>query len=91
MNAIDAGVRRYVETLRAEGIETFDSCQGGAGHACPEPVVRFHGNAFEGYRAFAVAMTHGLPVLSVRHVYDVIDLRLTGPWWEMTFRATDPA
>lgn len=87
--ALDPGIRRYVLVLRACAIETFESCEGGPGHACPEPMVRFNGNAFEGFKAFAVAMTHGLPVLSLRHVYDVNDMRLHGPWWEMTFRTTD--
>jgi len=87
---IDHGVRRYVLILRAEGIETFESCQGGDGHAYPEPTIRFHGNAFEGYKAFAIAMTYGLPVAGVRQAYSVEAQRLTGPWWEMTFRTTDP-
>lgn len=85
---IDPGVRPYVLALRAEGIETFESCEGGAGHAYPEPTVRFYGNAFEGFRAFAAAMNRGLPVSTVRQVYDVVDKRLSGPWWEMTFRTT---
>lgn len=86
---LDPGIRRYVQILRAGGIETFESCQGGPGHSSPEPMIRFHGNAFEGYRAFAVAMNHGLPVLSLRCAYDVNEMRLEGPWWEMTFRTTD--
>ena len=57
----------------------------------PEPTVRFHGNAWEGHRAFAIAMERGLPVLAVRRSYSVIDGQLEGPWWEMTFRATAPA
>lgn len=86
---IDAGIRRYVLILRAEGIETEQSCEGGPGHACPEPTVRFSGNAYEGFRAFAVAMTYGLPVLHLRQTYVVVDGQLRGPCWEMTFRSTD--
>jgi len=82
---LDKGIRRYVLALREEGIETFESCEGGSGHSFAEPTVRFHGNAFEGYRAFTAAMNRGLPVCSVRQAYDVIDRRLVGPWWEMTF------
>lgn len=87
---LDAGIRRYVLILRSQGIETFESCEGGRGHAYPEPTIRFHGNASEGFKAVAAAMTFGLPVLSVRRTYDVNDGWLEGPWWEMTFRTTEP-
>jgi hypothetical protein len=88
IGTLDKGIRDYVVKLRLEGIETFESCQGGEGHAFPEPTIRFYGNAYEGYRAFAAAMNHGLPVLSLRRVWDVADGALEGPWWEMTFRTT---
>lgn len=87
---IDPGIAYAVSALRDGGIETFESCQGGQGHAMPEPTVRFHGNAWEGHRAFTVAMERGLPVLAVRRSYSVIDGQLEGPWWEMTFRTTTP-
>lgn len=87
---IDPGIRKFVLILRSRGIETFESCEGGPGHAFPEPTIRFHGNAFEGYRAFTEAMNYGLPVLSLRCAYDVSEMRLEGPWWEMTFRTADP-
>ncbi len=84
---LDHGIRGYVVALWAGAVETFESCQGGPGHSFPEPTVRFHGNAFEGYRAAAVAMNSGLPVLELRRVWDVNELSLEGPRWEMTFRA----
>lgn len=86
---LDPGIRRYVLILRGQGIETFESCQGGDGHVFPEPTVRFHGNSVEGYRAFTAAMNYGLPVSALRRYYQVIDGQLEGPWWEMTFRTTD--
>ncbi|MGI8738532.1 MAG: hypothetical protein ACR2KU_02420 [Gammaproteobacteria bacterium] len=86
---LDKGIRRYVLILRAQGIETFESCEGGEGHCFPEPAVRFHGNSVEGYRGFTAAMNYGLPVYSLRRYYDVIEGQLEGPWWEMTFRTTD--
>jgi hypothetical protein len=84
---IDAGIARAVALLHGNGVETFESCEGGDGHAFPEPTVRFHGNAWAGLRAFSVAMEHGLPVLAVRRAYAVVDGQLTGPEWEMTFRS----
>lgn len=87
---IDPGVRRWVLILRSAGVETFESCQGGEGHAMPEPTIKFFGSSWAGYAAFAVAMEHGMPVLDLRRTYSVIDGQLQGPWWEMTFRTTDP-
>ena len=87
---LDTGIRRYVLILRSQGIETFESCQGGEGHAFPEPTIKFHGNHGEGFKALAVAMTYHLPILSVRLVWDFYDGFPRGPWWEMTFRTTDP-
>ena len=86
---LDKGIRRYVLILRGQGIETFESCQGGKGHSFPEPTIRFHGNAWEGYRAFTAAMNYGLPVVHLRRSWDVLDGCLEGPWWEMTFHTTD--
>lgn len=85
--AIDIGIAVAVSILYKNGVETFESCQGGEGHAFPEPTVRFHGNAWAGLRAMAVAMEHGLPVLAVKRAYAVVDGQLTGPEWEMTFRS----
>ena len=88
---IDAGIQRAVTTLRAGGIETFESCQGGSGHAYPEPTVRFRGDRSEGYRALAAAMQAGLPVAELRRVWPILDGEATGPWWELTFVATSRA
>ena len=83
---IDPGIRYAVLVLRAGGIETFESCEGGPGHAFPDPTIRFHGGAWVGYRAFAVAMEHDLPVLELRRVHDVYGGQLNGPWWALVFR-----
>ena len=83
---LDVGIRHAVEVLNAAGIETFESCEGGHGHAYAEPTVRFHGDRSEGYRALAAAMQTGLPVLELRRVWPILDGEPTGPWWELTFR-----
>lgn len=85
---LDAGIRGAVLLLRSRGIETLESCEGGEGHSYPVPTIRFHGDAWAGYRAFALAMEHGMAVAELRRVYDVVGTQLQGPWWEMTFRAT---
>lgn len=87
---MDAGIAPYVHILRREGIETYESCEGGVGHCFPEPTIRFCGGKAEGFRAFAIAAAHGLPVLSVRRIWTVDDGELTGPVWEIVFRQKAP-
>ena len=82
---LDPGIEREVEALLAASVETFESCEGGAGHAFPEPTVRFYGDRSEGFRALAAAMRAGLQVAVLRRVWPVLDGDPTGPWWEMTF------
>lgn len=83
---IDAGVAPYVAILMGAGVETFDSCQGGRGHGSREPVVWFHGERSEGFRAMAVARNALLPVRELRRVWSIVDGEPTGPHWCMAFR-----
>lgn len=85
---LDPGIRKAVETLSAAGVETYESCEGGPGHAYPEPTVRFHGEPAEGLRALAIALGAGLPVAKVGRIWTVIEGEPAGPWWEMTFSST---
>jgi hypothetical protein len=82
---LDPGIRHAVLVLRQAGIETFESCEGGEGHSSPEPMVRFHGSAWAGYRAFAAAMENGLPVARLQRVWHAAEQQLTGPTWEIVF------
>jgi hypothetical protein len=84
--AIDSGIEHEVRVLWENGVETFESCQGGEGHPFPEPTVRFLGGQAEGPRAFGIARRNGLNVAELRRYWSVIDGELTGPYWEMTFR-----
>jgi hypothetical protein len=83
---IDPGIARAVEILQANGIETFESCEGGDGHAFPEPTVRFHGTPAAGSRALSVCMDYDLPVLCLRRVWYMEYGEPTGPKWELVFR-----
>ena len=87
---LDPGITAAVLALRTAGVETFESCQGGEGHAYPQPTVRFYGERPEGYRAAAVALQKGFDVLALRRVWPINDGELTGPWWELTFATTAP-
>jgi hypothetical protein len=82
---LDSGIRAHVEALNAEGVETFESCEGGTDHAYPEPTVRFYGDRSEGFRALAVAQAANLPVAALRRAWPILDDEPTGPWWELTF------
>lgn len=85
---LDIGIKQAVEILTENGVETFESCEGGEGHAFPSPTIRFHGEYSEGFRAYAIAIANGLRVADLRRVYSHEDNELKGPWWEMTFTPT---
>jgi hypothetical protein len=85
---LDAGIKDAVLLLRKHGVETVESCEGGDGHAFPEPTVRFAGEKSEGYRALAVALQHGFKVMQLRRVWTIQDHEPTGPYWELTFVAS---
>jgi hypothetical protein len=89
-DCLDPGISSIVMLLREHGVETFESCQGGAGHAFLEPTVRFFGGQHEGPRAFAIAHMLGIPVRELRRYWVVLNGELVGPEWEMTFK-TEPS
>jgi len=81
---LDSGIKDAVMALRAAGVETYESCEGGNGHAFLEPTIRFHGQHAEGFRALSVALAAGLRVSELRRVWPVLDGEPTGPCWELT-------
>jgi len=85
---LDRGIEKAVMRLQACGIETFESCEGGLGHAYPEPTIRFHGTPEAGWRAVGICLAYGLPIMALRRVWDVLDgNEPVGPHWEITFRS----
>lgn len=82
---LDKGIKLAVEILVQAGIETYESCEGGPGHAYPEPTIRFGGERSEGFRALAIALQNALPVSSIGRVWTIIDGEPTGPHWEIVF------
>lgn len=85
LDSLDEGIREAVMLLRKHGIETFASCEGGAGHPYLEATIRFDGERSEGFRALAIAMQHNLPVRALRRVWRLLDGEPSGPVWELTF------
>jgi hypothetical protein len=84
---IDLGIRKAVELFQKHQIETCESCEGGIGHSYPEPTVAFYGTPEAGWRAVSVCLAYGLPILSLRRVWDILETNEpTGPHWEITFR-----
>ena len=82
----DPGIELELTVLIGGGVETVQSCQGGEGHAYPEPTVEFRGGVAEAFRAFAWARTYGLDVDELRQVWSIQDGVPVGPHWAMTFR-----
>jgi hypothetical protein len=87
ISGLDPGIAPYVEILQAAGVETFESCQGGEGHAATEPIIRFFGDRSEGFRALDVALKRGLPVRDLRRFWQIVDGEPCGPYWELALRA----
>ena len=82
---LDRWVRFAVLMLRQAGIQTYESCQGGAGHAFPEPTVRFEGTKSDAFRAVAAVRAHGLPAHHLRQFWRLNEHGAERPAWEMTF------
>ena len=85
LSSLDEGIREAVMLLRKHGIETFASCEGGAGHPYLETTIRFHGERSEGLRALGIAMQHNLPVRTLSRVWRLLDGEPSRPIWELTF------
>jgi hypothetical protein len=83
--ALDKGIAPYVDVLRAAGIETIESCEGGPDHAASEPTVWFNGERSAGFRALAVCAEYGLPLFALRRTWPILDGEPTGPYWELVF------
>lgn len=82
---LDEEIREFVVTLIANGVETFESCEGGRGHCYAEPTIRFEGDSSEGLRALSVALAHGMPVKQLKRSWGVLEKMVHGPWWELIF------
>jgi len=89
---LDPGIAPFVRVLMAVGISTIESCEGGRGHAYPEPCIRFVGDQSVGLKATAQAIYFRLPVSELRRRWSVYRGELEGPDWWMTFyRKATPA
>ncbi len=83
---LDAGIVKIVRILRHEGVQTYESCEGGEGHAYALPTVCFTGGKSEGLRVLDIALRWSYPVLQLNRVWQVQDGEVTGPIWQLVLR-----
>ena len=69
---LDPGIEYAVRVLNEGGVDTFESCQGGIGHAYTEPTIRFHGDKAEGYKALTIALQNKLPIAAMRRTWPLL-------------------
>jgi len=84
-DSFDHGIKNAVLALRAVGIATFESCDGGKGHTFREATIRFHGDSHEAFKAVYTALAGGFRVYNLRRVWRIENGEPVGPWWELTF------
>jgi hypothetical protein len=80
----DPGIRDAIRILRDGGLDVVDSVLPDS-EGTVSPTIRFRGNAWAGYKAFAVAMEGGLVVRRIQRVWGAADGQIEGPWWEIAF------
>jgi hypothetical protein len=66
---LDEQIKPIVELLRKYGFNTYESCQGGEGHAFPQPTIRFEGDEFDLIRAYELCEHFGYRPSEVSRVY----------------------
>ena len=81
LDHLDRWMRYAVFVLHRGGIQTDESCQGGRGHAFPEPTIRFEGTRDDAFRAVALARAHGLPAHHLRQFWRLNDEGAELPAW----------
>ncbi len=86
---LDPGIKEVVLILRSEGVETVESCEGGEGHPYKEPTIIFHGNPYEGFRAYTIVKNHGYLIDSLAYEYIESDGWLKGPYWRLVLAKLD--
>lgn len=91
---LDVGIAPAVRILLNHGFKTFESCEGGEGHAFHDPIIRFFGSEFDLIRAFEICEAHKLNIYEARRVFrkgDIYDHNRTkkampiGIAWENPF------
>ena len=66
---IDTKILPIVQILNEHGFKTFESCEGGEGHAFLEPTIRFEGDEFDIIKACQVCELYGFVVSEGRRIF----------------------
>lgn len=87
---LDPGIAAAVHALNDAGIETFTSCEGGEGHAFPEPTVRFYGDADNARKAARIVFSADTKPHELRRVWALAFGYPHAPLWELVFFKEEP-
>jgi hypothetical protein len=87
---LDLGIAWAVKVLRDGGVETYESCEGGQGHAYPYPCVRFYGTDAAGWHALSIAITYRLPIRNLARIWTIERDKPDGPIWELRLSRPSP-
>jgi hypothetical protein len=87
---VDKGISRYVGIFLRNGIETCQSCEGGPGHAYPEPTIDCYGGIGSGWAILKVCLDFDLPIMTLCLFWDITDGLPTGPAWRAIFKTKMP-
>lgn len=89
---LDEGIREAVGILMANGVDTFESCEGksegryhGKEHCFPEPTIRFHGDTFECIRVLDICEQNKLNAYECKYCFRRVDGVLDKPFCEVIF------
>jgi len=85
---LDDGIALAVRVLMENGVETFESCQGGSGHCFQYPTIRFFGDKTEGYKAFDVLAKKGFRVISLQRAWPIENNEIGAPYWQLELAET---
>jgi len=88
---LDPGIRFAVRVLHAAGgIETSQSCEGGVGHAYPDPTIDLVDDEGAGLRAVAALTVYGLDVWTLSRVWPIRHGMPCDVLWRVTLRRAWP-
>lgn len=85
---LDKGIALAVKVLIDNGVETFESCQGGKGHCFQYPTIRFFGDKTEGYRAFDALAKKGFRVICLQRSWSIDNNEIGAPYWQLELAET---
>ncbi len=83
---VDKGISRYVDIFLNNGIETYQSCQGGPGHCYSMPTIEFYGNIGTGWKVLQICLDFELPIVMLSQFWDIKDNQPIGPYWRVEFK-----